>query len=237
LGAAARIIGIRRATAREAHRQYPRQACRGLDRSESISLRALGARHMHTLDNSSERFLRAIELIDAYHARDPRQPPQELPYAQRMMAQLVKFAPNASEALRLAVRGQHIGRWEVPRASYPMTRTGYHAWRVYLYGHQAAKLAEILREAGYDDATIGRVSSLVRKERIKADAEAQTLEDVACLVFLEHEFTDFAAKHDEEKLIGILRRTWKKMSPRGREEAMRLALPPEATRLITKAIE
>ncbi len=60
----------------------------------------------------------------------------------------------------------------------------------------------------------------VRKERLKSDAEAQTLEDVACLVFLEHYLGDFMAKIDEDKLAGILAKTWNKMSPRGREQAL-----------------
>jgi len=193
---------------------------------------------VHTLDDPSrDRFDRAIELIDAYHARDPRPGPQEMQYAQRMTERLARLAPDASEALRLAVRGQHIGRWEVPRDSYPMTRAGYHAWREFLYDHHAAKLEAILRQVGYDDATIARVRSLVRKERIKTDPDAQTLEDTACLVFLEHEFADFAAKHEEEKVIGILRRTWKKMSDHGREGAMHLPLSAESKRLIAKAME
>jgi hypothetical protein len=193
---------------------------------------------------TSGRFRRAIDLIDAYNARDPHRTtvagvemPDELFYAQRMSDRLAQLAPDASEALRIAVRGQHIGRWEIPRDSYPMTRPGYHAWRERLYDFHAEKLAAILRDVGYDDATLARVSSLVRKERIKSDPETQLLEDVACLVFLEHEFVDFAAKHEEEKVIGILRRTWKKMSSRGREEAMRLALPEDAKRLIAKALE
>jgi hypothetical protein len=183
-------------------------------------------------------------LIDAFNARDPHRTtaagvemPDELLYAQRMSDRLAQLSPDASEALRIAVRGQHIGRWEIPRDSYPMTRPGYHKWRERLYEYHGEKLSMILREIDYDDATIARVSSLVRKERIKIDPETQLLEDVACLVFLEHEFLDFAAKHDEEKIIGILRRTWKKMSARGREAAMRLVLPEDAKRLIAKALE
>jgi hypothetical protein len=105
-----------------------------------------------------------------------------------------------------------------------------------LYKFHAEEVAKILRELGYDDATIARVATLVRKERIKTDAEAQTLEDVICLVFLENYFAEFAAAHDEEKVIGILRKTWKKMSERGHELALGLTMPDEARRLVERAL-
>ena len=96
--------------------------------------------------------------------------------------------------------------------------------------------AEILRQVGYDDAAIARVRSLLRKEKLNSDPQMQRLEDVACLVFLENYFADFAPKHDEEKVIVILRRTWKKMSERGRAAALELPLTPEARRLVEKAL-
>jgi hypothetical protein len=64
----------------------------------------------------------------------------------------------------------------------------------------------------------------------------QMLEDVACLVFLESYFADFAIKHDEGKVIGILRRTWKKMSPRAHAAAIKLQLSDQARQLIEKAL-
>ncbi len=117
-----------------------------------------------------------------------------------------------------------------------MTRAGYHQWRTTLYTFHADAADKILREVGYDDAAIARVRSLLRKERLKADPQTQALEDVACLVFLESYFADFALKHDEQKVIDILRRTWKKMSDRGRAAAMELPLPAEARRLVEKAL-
>jgi hypothetical protein len=124
----------------------------------------------------------------------------------------------------------------IPRSSYPLDRIGYLSWRTALYRFHAAEVAGILREVGYDEATVERVASLVRKERIKGDAAAQTLEDVACLVFLENSFADFAAAHDDEKVINILRRTWRKMSERGREMALTLEIPPEAAALLRRAL-
>ena len=149
---------------------------------------------------------------------------------------LNRLAPDASEALQLAARSQHIRRWEIPRNSFPMDRAGYLSWRKTLYGFHAEKAGDILRDVGYDDATISRVQSLIRKEKIKLDPEMQTLEDVICLVFLENYFSDFAREKDEQKLLNIIKRTWAKMSDKGRAAAMTLKLSPEGLSLIKKAL-
>ena len=181
-----------------------------------------------------DRFQLAVNKIDAANAQDPNS--KELIYSQRMTQWLEQVEPNASEALRLAARAQHIMRWKIPRSQYPMDRAGYHRWRTHLYDFHADAAAGILRDVGYDDATIARVRSLIRKERIKSDPEMQTLEDVICLVFLENYFHEFARDHDEQQLITILQRTWKKMSPRGHELALRLPLGDEDRRIIAKAL-
>jgi hypothetical protein len=149
---------------------------------------------------------------------------------------LDRLEPGATEALRVAVRCQHLQRWMIPRSQYPMTRAGYHRWRAELARFHADRAAEILNDAGYDEITVRRVQSLVRKEGLKTDPETQTLEDVACLVFLEDEFGDFAARHEEEKVVNILARTWGKMSPRGRTAALGLDLPAAQRALIGKAL-
>jgi len=180
------------------------------------------------------RFDRAIEKFDALNARDPHA--KELIYARRMTDWLAKLEPDASEALRLAARAQHLMRWEIPRDSYPKDRAGYLKWRTTLYQFHADRAAEVLREVGYDQATIARVGELIRKEKIKTDPEAQTLEDVAALVFLGNYFEEFSHEHDETKLVRILQRTWKKMSPRGHEAAMTIRFSPSQLELIKKAI-
>jgi hypothetical protein len=196
----------------------------------------------------SSQFEQAIASIDAAHAEDPNREriggedlPSELVYAQRMSEMLERFAPQASEALRLAVRCQHLQRWKTPRSDYSMTSQGYQRWRTRLLSDHAELAAEILRAAGYDDILIGRVQSLVRKERLKTDLEAQTLEDVAALVFLENYLGQFVHEHDqygEAKLNDILRRIGKKMSQRGREAALTLIrLPPELMPRIRSAID
>ena len=186
----------------------------------------------------SARFARAIACFDAANGEDPNREsdgggvrPKELLYAERMTAMLARFAPQASEPLRLAARCQHIRRWKIPRADYPMTRAGYQQWRVRLRDFHAELAGAILRDAGYDDATIARVGSLIRKEALKTDAEAQALEDVVDLVFLESYLADFVAEHpgyDEAKFVDILKKTGRKMSARGREAALTLISPPPA---------
>ena len=181
----------------------------------------------------------AIARIDAAHALDPEREdgrPKELSYAERMSARLAKLAPDASEALRLAVRCQHLKRWAIPRSSFPEGKVGYLSWRKQESLAHAALAGEILSAAGYGAEEVKRVQSLVKKERLKHDAEAQTLEDVTCLVFLESEFAAFAPKHGEAKLVDILRKTWAKMSPRGRQEASKLALPVALKQLVEKAV-
>ena len=178
-----------------------------------------------------KRFEAAIARFDAANAEDPNTEaadgvaqPKELLYARRMTAWLDKLAPEASEALRLAARAQHIRRWAIPRRDYPMTRTGYLKWRTTLYRFHADTAGAILREVGYDDATVAAVQSLLRKERLKRNPDMQYLEDVACLVFLESYFAAFAPQYDEQKVLDILRKTWKKMSPQGRAAARHFAM-------------
>jgi len=189
------------------------------------------------------RFERAIQRFDAVNATDPNrmivddvEQSKEVIYAKQMTRWQEKLYPKASEALRLAARCQHIKRWEIPRDSFPMDRVGYHHWRTTLYGFHAEVAGKILTEVGYDTPTIGRVQSLLKKERIKADAEAQALEDIICLVFLENYFTAFAKEHDDDKIVTILQRTWKKMSPVGHSAALNLQMPPEAQRLVERAL-
>jgi len=190
--------------------------------------------------NNNKQFQAAMEKIDAANAEDPTliTPgiPAELLYARRMTDWLNRLYPEAGETLHLAARAQHIRRWSIPRSKFPMTRPGYHQWRTALYSFHADTAAEILRQVGYNDATISRVRSLLKKEKLETDPEMQMLEDVVCLVFLENYFADFAPKHEAEKVIGILRRTCKKMSPHAHAAALSLQLPEGAHKLIEKAL-
>jgi hypothetical protein len=195
------------------------------------------------MTESNGRLADVIAAIDAANARDPhtveadgRREPAELLYGRRMSETLARIAPAASEPLRIAVRGQHIERWTSPRKAYPDGRVGYLRWRKDLQEFHARRLGEIMAAAGYGADTIARVGVLIRKERLKLDPEVQTLEDVACLVFLAHYLGEFMAKTDEDKLPGILAKTWNKMSARGHEHALRLALAPEVARLLEQGL-
>ena len=196
----------------------------------------------HPIQNP-RRFQTAINTFDAANRQDPNREayqgktaPKELLYAERMTAWLERIAPEAPEVVQLAVRAQHIERWKIPRGGYPKDRQGYRKWRVDLGRFHAERAGRILVQADYDDETIVRVQSLLRKEHLKTDPNCQLLEDVICLVFLEFYFRDFAEEHDEEKLVNILRRTWKKMSERGRQAALQLKLPPHLRGLVERAV-
>ena len=196
-----------------------------------------------TIAASQARFDRVIADIDRTNDDDPNsievggsRRPSERVYGERMTAALERFCPGASEELRIAARGQHIGRWTSKRAAYPEGRAGYLKWRADLKRYHAVRLGEIMVRCGYDTESVARVQSLVRKEQLKRDAEAQVLEDVVCLVFLEHYFADFAAKHSDEKVIDIVRKTWRKMSADGHEAAQALQLTPASAALVEAAL-
>ena len=196
------------------------------------------------MSENPKRFENALRFIDEANSEDPNiesfegeDYPKELLYSMRMTRWLETIEPQASEALRLAVRSQHIRRWEIPRSEYPLDRKGYHQWRTRLYDYHGEKAAEILEKVGYDEETIDRVRKLLKKQGLKSNPETRTLEDVACLVFLESYFWDFSRLHDEEKIIGILRKTWVKMSPRGQEAARMLSLNAGAEALLNRALK
>lgn len=191
----------------------------------------------------TEKFNKAVQLFDQANALDPNKEsdkgkefPKELLYAIRMTEQLNKFAPNSEEALQLTVRCQHICRWEITRDSYEMNRVGYLNWRRDLKDFHAKKAGEILNSVGYDAEIINQVKFLLLKKQLKKNANTQTLEDVVCLVFLEFYFLKFANKYSEEKIIDIVQKTWVKMSDKGHDAALKLALPDAALALITKAL-
>ncbi len=193
------------------------------------------------------RFDLAIARFDAANAEDPnkemvdgKEHPKELLYAQRMSDMLKRFSPDAPEHIQLAVRAQHICRWKVPREDYPMDKAGYHQWRTYLYKFHGDTAGAIMRELGYDEEMIAKLQSLLRKEKLKLNPDTQMLEDVVDLTFLEHYLEAFvhkySSRYEEEKLLDILRKTWKKMSEKGHEAALKLNYTPEMLAVIQKAL-
>ncbi|MFO7256293.1 MAG: DUF4202 domain-containing protein [Bacteroidota bacterium] len=190
-----------------------------------------------------DRLARAFEAFDAYNSQDPNLEtdggqsfPKEVLYANRMTRRLAAFAPEAPEYVQLAARCQHIGRWEIPRSSYPMDRKGYLTWRTELKRHHASIAERILKSCGYDDATIELVKFLLLKKQLHTNPDTQLLEDIVCLVFLEHYLEDFASRHEEDKVVEILRKTLKKMSPRAISEAPGLVRSDYVRKLLEKAV-
>jgi hypothetical protein len=180
--------------------------------------------------SASTRFEAALERFDKENAQDPNTEhvngeaiPRELAHARRLHEWVLKLSPDASEELQLAARCQHIRRWSIPRDSYEMSRTGYLKWRAGLKEFHAEHSGKILRELGFPEDTISKVQALNRKEGFPANPETCVMEDALCLVFLQFQFAELATRTPEEKMISVLRKTWKKMSPPGRQHA--LALP------------
>ncbi|PWG06006.1 DUF4202 domain-containing protein [Polaribacter aquimarinus] len=189
------------------------------------------------------RFETAIALIDKKNAEDPNtyavagfEYPKELLYSQRMTRKLLQFNPNASKALQIAARAQHICRWQIARNEFPMDRVGYLKWRETLKKMHANTTGEILGQVGFDDEFVDRVKKIILKKLIKKNEESQALEDVICLVFLDYYFDEFAAKHSDEKIIDILQKTWVKMSEKGHEAALQLPFSEKSLDLVKQAI-
>ena len=189
------------------------------------------------------RFEQALRRFDEENARDPNAEtaegishPRELLLARRLFDWVLRLCPNASEPLRLAARCQHLCRWTIPRASYAMDRVGYLRWRNDLKQFHARKAGDILKELGYDPETIQRVQELNLKKNFPADPESRILEDALCLVFLQHQFADLAARTAEDKVINALRKSWNKMTPAAQAEALKLHFAPREQALLKQAL-
>jgi hypothetical protein len=191
----------------------------------------------------SEKLSQAFAAFDAYNANDPTLEvfdgtpyPKELLYARRMTARLNDFQPDASDAIQLAARSQHIGRWEIPRNTYTMDKKGYLQWRNAEKNHHAKIADEILTRQGFDTTTIEQVQFLLLKKELRTNVDTQLLEDVICLVFIEYYLEEFASRHEDEKVVDILFKTMKKMSPRGLQEAGKIPVSIRIQALIKLAV-
>ncbi len=192
---------------------------------------------------TTSRLVKILQLIDERNALDPRSElhenratPKELLYGQRMSATLQRFKPDADELLQIACRAQHIERWILPRSDYPMDRQGYKQWRTQLAQHHAQLTAQLMASCGYSEEEQQRVATILQKKQLKRDAEVQTLEDVACLVFLEYYLEEFAGKHAHDKLLDIVRKTWNKMSEDGHAAALQLPLSGNMLDMVKEAL-
>ncbi|WP_448568613.1 DUF4202 domain-containing protein [Thalassotalea ganghwensis] len=191
----------------------------------------------------TDKLTAVLTAIDDLNAKDSnlvdvegKKQPKELIYGQRMSACLNQYWPNADELLQIAVRAQHIMRWHIKRDEFPQGKKGYLDWRKALGQFHAQQATKIMLAHGYSQEQANITAAIIRKEQLKKNPQTQTLEDVACLVFLEHYFAAFAAKHNEDKIIRILQLTWRKMSAQGHKIALSLSLPEHLNKLVTKAL-
>tara|TARA_R110000868_G_scaffold195039_21_gene440677 strand:+ start:313 stop:897 length:585 start_codon:yes stop_codon:yes gene_type:complete len=162
--------------------------------------------------------------------------PKELVYGRHMTTCLEKYWPEADEYLQIAVRAQHVKRWQLKRIDFPAGKQGYLTWRKELGIFHAATAKALMLEHGYSEDSAETTAAIIRKEKLKSNDNSQTLEDVACLVFLQYYFDEFAAKHKEEKIIRIVQLTWRKMSTQSQEIALSLTLPAHLAELVGKAL-
>jgi hypothetical protein len=192
---------------------------------------------------TADQFKKAIDAFDAYNQNDPNKEEykgkkysKEVLYAERMTDRLNQFAPNAPDYIKLAARCQHIGRWEIARDRFPMDKKGYLQWRNQEKIHHAKIAEEILKTCEYDGETIDKVKFLLLKKELFTNAATQLMEDVICLVFIEFYIEAFAAKHDDEKMVDIIKKTLKKMSPDGIAATSVIKTSERITSLIQKAV-
>lgn len=189
-------------------------------------------------------FKQAIARFDQENARDPnieildgKAWPRELLYAKRLTEWVERLSSGASDEVRLAARCQHLCRWMIPRSQYEMTKAGYLKWRNDLKQFHAAKAGEILKTVGYPDETIQKVQALNLKKNFPNDPESRILEDALCLVFLQYQLTDLAARTEEDKVVNVLQKSWNKMSEAGRAEALKISYSPTEKALLEKALK
>ena len=192
---------------------------------------------------TAERLAQVLERIDRLNREDPTTEgvggaavPRELLYAQRLTAWVRRLNPRPSEALQIAARGQHVRRWTILRERYPRGRAGYLKWRETLKTFHAETVAGLMREVGNPEHDIQHVQRIMGKRSLADDPETQTLEDALCLVFLETQYADLKKKTPDATMREVLRKTWQKMSERGRSEALKLPLGEEERRLLSEAL-
>jgi hypothetical protein len=197
---------------------------------------------------ADDRLARALAAIDAANADDPvritvrgEERPKEAAHAELVSEWVRRLTEAPSDELLLAARAHHLRRWAIPRASYPMGRSGYLRWRKAQHEQHATDVARILDDGGFDAATISRVQDLVRKRGLGRDAdtrdpEVQVLEDALCLVFLETQLAELASRFDDNKVIDILQKTARKMSDRGLAAAGEIELDERGRSLLERAL-
>jgi hypothetical protein len=193
--------------------------------------------------SGSDRYATAASVIDSANAEDPtfvevrgERMPLALAHGRLAAEWVERLVPDADEALLLAARAHHLRRWAVPRSTYPEGRAGYLRWRRDQKDRHAKEIADLLLAVGYDETTINRVQILVRRQRLDPQTGTQTIEDAACLVFLETQLTDVAGQLERDHLIEVVRKTAKKMSDEALAVVGEVPLSDEAKRILSDAL-
>ena len=186
----------------------------------------------------------AFEYFDAYNKRDPNtfvwkeiSYPQEYFLALKLYNWVKELDPDAGEELLLASRSQHIGRWEIPRNTYPEGREAYLKWRKDLALYHTEKAAAIMETVGYLPDEIARVKQIHLKQKLKVDHDVQTMENALCLVFLQFQYEDFHPKYEAEKVINILKKSLLKMDAHGHSFALGLNYSEKGMYYIQEALK
>lgn len=193
-----------------------------------------------------DRFARTIAAIDAANADDPHTielrgevRPKEQAHAELMTDWVRRLDPSADDAQLLAARAHHLRRWSVPRSSYPDGRAGYLRWRTGLRKQHAAEVAVLLADAGYDEATIARVQTIINKvglNKAGADPAVQVHEDALCLVFLETQLAATVDQLGDDKMIDVIQKTAAKMSPSALAQVAEIPMRDGDRALLARAL-
>ncbi|WP_026301459.1 DUF4202 domain-containing protein [Colwellia piezophila] len=194
-----------------------------------------------------EKLNKTLAAIDEINRQDPNtllsngsSQAKELVYGQQMTECLKQYWPEANELLQIAVRAQHIKRWQLERTEFAEGKSGYFQWRIAQGKFHAELTASIMLEHGYNKVQADQCAAIIRKDNLKTNSDSQTLEDVACLVFLMHYFNAFAAKYTEQdneaKIVRIVQLTWHKMSEQAHDIALGLTLPDHLAIIVNKAL-
>ena len=186
---------------------------------------------------------KAISELQKLNAEDPNEllvdgepHKKEVLFAERLSVWVHKLEVTPSPALQVAAFGQHVERWKSLRTDYPEGRAGYLKWRKDLSKRHAEVTCRIAAEVGLPDEVVQAIRKINLKQNLRSNPETQVMEDALCLSFLEHEYVEFSAKHDDEKVIDIVQKTWGKMSEQGHAEALKLELSDKALAIVQKAL-
>ncbi len=196
------------------------------------------------MTESASRFTRVISAIDQANAEDPVglrigaiEEPRTLVHGRMATHWVEELSKDPPEELRIAARGHHIRRWQIPRQDYPEGRRGYLDWRNRLHTFHAAELTRLMAAEGYDTPATTRVGEIVAKKGLGTDRFVQVFEDALCLVFLETQLGEFTERLPETAALDrVLARTWRKMSEAGREAALALDLDERGRHALERAL-